>query len=56
MRINHGALTHTMLFRLARAVLPEALLLTLFGRRAPAAMSPRCDDVRRAIAARRFGQ
>ena len=58
MRINHGAytaaMTDTALFRVARAVLPEALMLALFARRVPATMSPSRADVRRAVAVRRF--
>jgi hypothetical protein len=35
MRIIHQDFTGTILFRVARAVLPEAVLLALFGRRVP---------------------
>ena len=35
MRINHRPITETNLFRLANALLPQAVLLALFGRPVP---------------------
>ena len=54
MMINQRAITSTTLFRLAQAVLPEALLLSLFGRRLPATTAPTAADLRRVLARRRF--
>jgi hypothetical protein len=52
MRIHDSAITSTTLFRLAQAVLPEPLMLALFGRAVPATIGR--SEVRRMVARRRF--
>jgi hypothetical protein len=41
MRTQPTSITDTFLFRLAQAVLPQATLLALFGRRVPVAVTAR---------------
>ena len=48
MRMQHTSITDTFLFRLAQAILPQATLLAMFGRRAPVAAAPRRPMGRRA--------
>jgi len=52
MRIHDSFISSTTLFRLAQAVLPEALMLALFGRPIPAKVGR--TEVRRMVARRRY--
>jgi hypothetical protein len=52
MRIHDSSISSTTVFRLAQAVLPEPLMLALFGRPVPVAVER--TQVRRMVARRRF--
>ena len=49
MRTQHTSINDTFLFRLAQAVLPQATLLALFGRRVPVPVATRRDAARRSV-------
>jgi hypothetical protein len=51
MRIHNSSITSTTLFRLAQAVMPEPLMLALFGR--PVSVTIERTEVRRMVARRR---
>jgi len=47
MRTQHMSITDTFLFRVAQALLPQATLLALFGRRVPVTVAPGRQAIRR---------
>ena len=49
MRMQPESIDKTLLFRLAQAVLPEATMLALFGRRVRVAMTPSPAELRRQL-------